>query len=76
MQGKGTHHHDLGQIWGLPGASDALQEVSFKNKLSLHRFYIFLDFTFILIGLLRKVKSGFHYITLLAGGLEEGWTMS
>jgi hypothetical protein len=26
MQGKGTHHHDLDQIWRLCGASDAIQK--------------------------------------------------
>jgi len=26
VQGKGTHHHDLDQIWCLHGASDAVQK--------------------------------------------------
>jgi len=73
VQGKETHHHDLGQMWCLRGASDALQIVSFKNKLSFQRFYIFLDFTFNLICPLMKVKSVFQCASLLASGLEEGW---
>ena len=68
VQGKGTQYNDLEQMWCLHGASDALQKVIFKNKLSFHSFYIFLNFTFILIGPLRKVKSGFHCVSLLASG--------
>ena len=59
MQGKGTHHHALDHVmsrWGIRCFSES-------NSI---------DFTFILIGSLRKVKSGFHYVSLLASGLEEG----
>jgi hypothetical protein len=68
-QGKGTHHHALDQMWCVRGAADVLEKVSFKNKLSFHWFYIFLNFTLILIGPLRKVKCAFHYVSLLAIGL-------
>jgi hypothetical protein len=72
VHGKGMHNHDLGQMRCLGGASDALQRVSFKNKFLFHSPYVFLDFTLILIGLFRKVKSGFHCVSLLASGLQEG----
>jgi hypothetical protein len=35
-----------------------------KYKLSFHRFYIFLDFTLILNGPLRKLKSAFLGVNL------------
>jgi hypothetical protein len=52
VQGKGTHHHDLGPMWCLHGASDALQKVSFKNKLSFHFPWFYIHFNWPL----RKVK--------------------
>jgi hypothetical protein len=66
--------HDLAQMWCLRVASDAIQKVSFKNRLSFPRFFIFLNFTFIINGPFRKLKSGFHCVSLQASGLEEGWT--
>jgi hypothetical protein len=49
-------------------------KVSFRNKLSFPRFYIFLNFTFIINDPFRKLNSGFNCVSLLASALEEGWT--
>jgi hypothetical protein len=40
VQGKGTHHHDMDQMWCLRGASDTLQKVNFRNKFSFRCIYI------------------------------------
>ena len=44
MQGKGKHHHDLDQMWLSLWGIRFFKKVSFKNKLSFHRFYFFYFF--------------------------------
>ena len=70
VQGKGTHHHDLDQMWCLRGASDAVQK--YVSKINFHS----VAFTFIVNGPFRKVKSGFHHVSLLASSMDKWWTMS